>query len=82
MSDVNPTLGPIRKERGVAGQVSYSVQVTYPGEDAHTARFVGSVYGGPVVLVMPSGSQVFVSDPARFGEFGPDWVRRFFEGRA
>ena len=73
-----PTLGNITKTAGVAGQVSYSVEVTYPGETASRATFVGSVYGGPVVMIMPSGAQTFVSDPGRFGKFGPEWVRRFF----
>lgn len=80
-SDNTPTLGPIRKESGVAGQVAYSVAVTYPGETQAVARFVGSVWGGPVVMVMPSGAQVYVTDPERFGPFGPEWVRRFFGPR-
>lgn len=79
MADTSPSLGEVRKVSGIAGQVSYSVPVTYPGEVTSTATFVGSVYGGPVVMVMPSGVQVFVSDPGRFGEFGPGWVRRFFD---
>lgn len=77
--DVKPTLGTIRKEAGIAGQVAYSVTVTYPGEDQRTVRFVGSVYGPPIVMVTPSNpGGTFVQDPGRFGEFGPEWVRRFF----
>lgn len=76
--DGAPVLGPITRRNGLAGQVSYSVEVTYPGESPSVATFVGSVYGGPVVMVMPSGAQVFVTDPGRHGPFGPEWVRRFF----
>lgn len=83
MSDtvVVPELGPVECDRGVAGQVAYSVVVTYPGESPILATFVGSTYGapGPVVAVMPSGRQTFVTSPERFGPtFGPEWVRRFF----
>ncbi len=71
-------LGEIRRENGLAGQVSYTVMVTYPGEKASAVQFVGSCYGGPVTMVTERGGQTFVDDPARFGEFGPEWVRRFF----
>lgn len=73
-----PKLSQIRRRNGVAGQISYSVDVTYPGEPTETLTFVGSVYGGPVVMVSPNGAQAFVTDPQRFGSFGPEWVRRFF----
>lgn len=76
--DSTPTLGPIRRRNGVAGQVAYDVTVTYPGEDAARVSFVGSTFGGPVLMVTASGVETFVTDPARFGAFGPGWVRRFF----
>lgn len=79
MSDI-PTLGAVRKVSGIAGQVQYDVTVTYPDEPTETVSFVGSVYGGPVVMVTPAGTQTFVTEPARFGKFGPEWVRRFFGG--
>lgn len=72
-----PTLGKISRQAGIAGQISYSVPVTYSDEPTSTVQFVGSVYGGPVVMVTPA-SQTFVTDPNRFGKFGPEWVRRFF----
>lgn len=75
-----PKLGEIRRENGIAGQISYSVAVTYPGEAASTVQFIGSTYGGPVVMVSANGTQTFVEDPGRFGPFGPEWVRRFFGG--
>jgi hypothetical protein len=78
MSDSAPTLGPIRRHAGVAGQLSYSVSVTYAGEPAELVTFVGSTYGGPVVLVSGQGTQLFVTDAERFGPFGPAWVRAFF----
>lgn len=74
-----PTLGPITRKGGVAGQMSYSVSVSYPDEPASTVTFVGyPAAGGPVVMVLPSGQQTFVTDPGRFGSFGPEWVRKFF----
>ncbi len=72
-----PVIGPIRRTAGVAGQYQLTADVTYPGEDTRTVGFVGSAYGGPVVMVS-DGFQTFVTDPDRFGAFGPDWVRRFF----
>jgi hypothetical protein len=71
-------LGAIVRRNGVAGQVSYTVPVTYPGEATERITFVGNVYGGPVVMVTPSGVQTFVTEPVRFGPFSPEWVRRFF----
>jgi hypothetical protein len=76
-----PTLGKITKRNGVAGEISYSVPVTYPDAPTETITFVGSAYGGPVVMVTPSGHQVFVTDPGRHGTFGPAWVRSFFAER-
>jgi hypothetical protein len=74
-----PKLGAITRRNGIAGQVAYTTVVTYPGEDAMRLQFVGSTYGGPVVMVnVLTGAQTFVTDPARFGKFGPKWVRRFF----
>lgn len=73
-----PTLGEIKRCFSVAGELSYKVEVMYDGEPTSLVEFVGSEYGWPVVMVMPSGVQRLVRDPERFGEFGPEWVRRFF----
>lgn len=78
MDSITPEVGRITRRNGVAGQVSYLAQVTYGDEAPDLVTFVGSTYGGPVVMVLPSGQQVFVVNPSRFGEFGPEWVRRFF----
>lgn len=79
MSDNTPKLGKITRHAGVAGQVSYSTTVDYgDGDGSEPIEFVGSVYGGPVVMITPSGMQTFVTEPERFGTFGPEWVRRFF----
>jgi hypothetical protein len=72
------TIAKIKKNRGIAGQYSVTAEVTYEGEAPATIEFVGSTYGGPVVMVLPSGIQTFVSEPGRFGEFGTSWVERFF----
>lgn len=76
---VRPELGSITRHAGIAGQFSYRVPVTYPGEPTQTVEFVGSVYDGPVVMVTPTWpGGVDVTDPSRFGDFSPAWVRRFF----
>lgn len=69
----------VRKTLGVAGQVSYTANVKYPGEPARSVTFVGSVYSGPVVMIPSSGVQTFVTNPGRFGgKFDAKWVRAFF----
>lgn len=73
-----PTVSKIKKHAGIAGQYSVTAEVTYEGEAPEKIEFVGSVYGGPVVMVTPAGTQTFVSEPGRFGEFGTKWVERFF----
>ena len=82
MTDATPTLGNIVRSNGIAGQLSYRVDVTYPGEPCKPVVFVGNELGGPIVMITTSSNgteaQVFVDDPARFGVFGPEWVRRFF----
>lgn len=69
----------IARTNGVAGQIRYAAVVEYPGEESSKVSFVGSAYGGPVLMITggcPDG--VFVTDPSRFGKFSPKWVRRFF----
>jgi hypothetical protein len=74
-----PVLGRIVRHSGVAGQLAFSTTVAYPGEAATVVTFTSSTYGGPVVMVTPSMPRgIFVTDPDRFGSFGPGWVRRFF----
>ena len=75
-----PTLSRIKRTNGVAGQIAYDVTVTYPGETPEPVAFLGSVYGGPIVMVTASNpGGTFVRNSERFGTFGPEWVRRFFE---
>ena len=78
MDDNTPTVENVRRHAGIAGQFSVTADVTYPGEDTSPVTFVGSTYGGPVVMVTPNGAQTFVTDPGRLGTFGVEWVRRFF----
>lgn len=76
---MNPQIANVRCRVAIADQIGCSVDVTYPGEPTETVIFVGTATGvGPVVMVSPNGTQVFVTDPGRFGTFGPEWVRRFF----
>jgi hypothetical protein len=76
---LKPRLSTIRRVNGVAGQIAYTVEVTYPEEKPSRVTFVGSVYGGPVLMQTPGNpAGTFVTDAARFGKFSPEWVRRFF----
>jgi hypothetical protein len=72
------TIHSIRKQTGIAGQFAVIAEVQYPDEPKRRVEFVGSTYGGPVVMRHDS-FETFVSDPGRFGEFGEQWVRRFLE---
>lgn len=72
-----PIISNVKRHNGVAGQFSVSATVAYPDELSSRIEFVGSVFGGPVVMITPVG-QTFVTDPARFGKLSPLWVRRFF----
>lgn len=76
---MSATVRKIAKASGVAGEVAFTAWVSYPDEAERTVTFVGSVYGGPVVMVTDAAGQVFVRDPDRFGPFGREWVARFFE---
>jgi hypothetical protein len=81
MADADtPTLGTITRVPGIAGQYGYRVAVTYPGEPVETVTFVGSTYGGPIVMETAMG-QTFVSSAVldRIGrKLTPEWVRAFF----
>ena len=74
---VTPTVTKLFQRKGVAGQFSVQCTLIYPGEDPHIVEFVGSVYGGPVLMVTDHG-ETWVTDPGRFGSFGKAWVRKFF----
>lgn len=75
---MNPTLGKITRSNGIAGQVRYTVAVTYDGEPTSAVTFVGTE-NGPIVMITAGNPRgMFVSQPGRFGPFGPEWVRRFF----
>lgn len=69
----------IKRTDGIAGQVQYTAVVEHEGEEPHTISFVGSTYGGPVVMITGVGGQVFVTNPERFGKFSEQWVRNFFK---
>ena len=75
---VTPTVTKVFQRKGVAGQFAVQCTVTYPGEEPRTVEFVGSVYGGPVLMVTDLG-ETWVTEPGRFGKFGKAWVRRYFE---
>lgn len=74
---VTPTVTKLFQRKGVAGQFAVQATVTYPGEDPRVVEFVGSVYGGPVLMVTDLG-ETWVTDPGRFGTFGKAWVKKFF----
>jgi hypothetical protein len=70
-----------RNVRGIAGAYSISADVKYPGEDTERVTFLGSVYGGPIVMITPAGHQIIVSSVVmdRCGSIlSEGWVRAFF----
>lgn len=77
-----PVVHSVKRRAGVAGQFQLDAVVQYPGEARSTVGFVGSVYGGPIVMVTPAG-QTWVSSRVtdRIGsELNAAWVRAFFAG--
>lgn len=75
-----PTVHAVTRRHGVAGQFELTATVEYPGEGKSCVSFVGSTYGGPVVMVTPMG-QTYVSRETmeRCGsELNEAWVRNFF----
>lgn len=74
---VSPTVTKLFQRKGIAGQFSVQATVTYPGEEPRVVDFVGSVFGGPVLMVTDLG-ETWVTEPGRFGTFGKSWVRKFF----
>jgi hypothetical protein len=68
----------LTRHAGIAGQFAITARVEYPGFPLQIVTFIGSTYGGPVVMRCESGRETFVTDPERFGEFGEAWVREFF----
>lgn len=76
---MGPEILSLKTEKGIAGQYAINAMVRYPGEAVSRVSFVGSIYGGPIVMVTTGGAQVFVSSPERFGErLTLQWVRNFF----
>jgi len=76
---VGPRILKITGGDSLADRRVYNAVVQYPGEPSKHVGFSGPASGtGPVVMITQRG-QVFVTDPSRFGKFGRDWIRRFFE---
>lgn len=77
--DERPVVHNARKGYGIAGQVEVTALVGYPGEAPRHVTFVTNVLGGPVVMVTSVGSRfVDAAVRDRCGEFGVEWVMRFF----
>ena len=74
---VTPEVTKLFQRKGTAGQFAVQCTVTYPGEEPRVVEFVGSIYGGPVLMVTDYG-ETWVTDPGRFGKFGKGWVKKFF----
>lgn len=78
--DTRPVVHDARMSFGGADQVQVTVQVGYPGEAPRHVTFVGSIHGGPVVMVTGVGSQ-FVDRAVKErcgGKLNVEWVMRFF----
>ena len=75
-----PRILKVSRPKTFAGQRSITAEVQYPGEEKSRVEFVGpSGRGAGPVVMISRGHQTFVTDPSRFGDFGPDWVKRFFK---
>ena len=81
------TIEKMAFRRGVAGTYAYNVDLTYrfaersekPVEQKLRVKFMSSIYGAPVVLVLPGGQQVHVTEWRRFGDvLDRGWIRRFY----
>jgi hypothetical protein len=77
---ITPTLGAVKSHGVMADRRAYSITVVYPGETAREVAFTGPTteYGPVVMLTEQWPGGIHVDDSGRFGEFGPEWVRRFF----
>jgi hypothetical protein len=82
------TIHKLDRIEGIGGQFAFVVDYTRKWDDEtqmspHRARdtFVGSIYGGPVALVFPSGFQTRIDRSVeRFGEtLSRRWLERWFE---
>lgn len=72
-----------KRKSGIAGEFSYTAQVTYEGEEPGYVTFTSSVYGPPIVMTTDT-FEVFVSQRVldRIGsKLTPEWVRAFFAPR-
>ncbi|GAB4584428.1 hypothetical protein [Nocardia sp. IFM 10818] len=78
MNETTPTLGKIRRITGIADQVLYEVPVAYPDEPTKVVSFVRRSPHGPIFMYLEPFGWCRIEDPNRFGDFGPEWVQRFF----
>lgn len=76
--DAKPHIYWVKRQSGIAGQFAVTARVGYPDEAPREVTFTGSTYGGPVVMSTEYG-ETFVTNPDRFGKFGVEWARKFFE---
>ena len=76
------TLLAIRREEGVAGQYAYHCRIKYfPDEPASRVTFVGSAYGGSVVMISEVWGQMIVAEEVAYrcgALLSPEWIRRFY----
>jgi hypothetical protein len=75
-----PVVHKVTRSAGIAGQYSMTASIEYPGEPFNVVTFVGSVFGGPIVMVTAAG-ETFVSQAVtdRLGsKLTEAWVRAFF----
>lgn len=79
---IGPRVLSVSRGKTFGALRSIVARIQYQDEPAKRVEFVGpsaAIGGpGPVVMVM-GGYQTTVTDPARYGDFGQEWVRRFFE---
>jgi hypothetical protein len=79
-----PHVWSVTRRNGVAGAFTMTAVVSHDDDETPgPVTFHGSTYGGPIVMALPSGAQVFVSAAVldRIGHtLTESWVRAFFGG--
>jgi hypothetical protein len=77
---VLPQLANITHRRGVCGQYSNTVDVTYLGQPTKVVQFVTGLFDNTATVHMIDGhTRCEVAQPRRYGTpLSPEWIRDFY----
>jgi hypothetical protein len=77
---MTPQLANIARRNGVCGEYTYSVEVTYAGQDTKVVQFSTGLFGKTYTVHMVDGdTRCDVSQSWRYGSpLGPEWIRTFY----